>query len=435
MTKAAAATNDTAPMAVGLPLMREHAPVFRRGVGILAAILAAAFLLRLGARMAAGEADFWSNSYATFYTAARHLFEGHGFCFGTRCSRPPIYVSFLALTIFGGHHYLLIVVPQAILGAGTALCAFLIGRHIFGGNVGLLAAAAIAVYPYYVMHDTALQDTGASTFALALAVWLVLRASRLDRAQDWLLAGLALGLAVLVRVSLASAAAAAVLWVALWGLDGPPRQRLRAATILALALAATLAPWLIYTARITGTPQLSSDVGFEFWVGNNPDTFSHYPAESIDKSSAQARRGFSAQDRATLRRLASDHVALGHWYFDRARAFLEANPSEILPRALRKIEAAFSWRLNPYRALPVQAAYVLGYGPVSVLGIAGMILAYRRRETPLIALLFTAFAAVTVVFSAETSHRAHLDVYWAVFAASVLERLRMRIYPAGTSPP
>lgn len=405
----------------------------RTGI-VLVAILAAAVLLRLSVRIAFGEAYFWTNSYSSFYEAAQHLFDGLGFCLGTRCSRPPVYVSFLALTIFGGHHYLLIVVPQALVGAGTALCAFLIGRHIFGSNVGLLAAAATAVYPYYVMHDTALQDTGLSTFGLALSVWLLLRASRLNRTGDWLLAGLALGLTVLVRVSLVSSAAAAVLWVALCGVEGPLRQRLRSAAILTLALAATLTPWLIYTARITGTPQLSSDVGFELWVGNNPETFSHYPAESIDRSSAEARRNFSAQDRLVLQRLRGDHVAIGNWYFDRAIGFLAAHPSEILPRALRKLDAAFSWRLNPYRELPVEAAYALSYTPIAVLGIAGMILARHRRETMLIPLLFAAFMAVTVVFSTETSHRTHLDVYWMVFAASVIERLRLHFHAARLSP-
>lgn len=414
--------------------MADKPDAGRRTVVILAAILAAAFLLRLGLRVASGEAYFWTNSYATFYAAARRLVEGYGFCAGTWCSRPPVYVSFLALTIFGGHHYLLIVVPQALIGAGTALCAFLIGRHIFGSTVGLIAAAATAVYPYYVMHDTALQDTGMSTFALALSVWLLLRASRLNSAGSWVLAGIALGLAVLVRVSLMSTAAATVVWVLLWGAEGTLAPRLRATAILALALAATLTPWLVYTSRVTGTPQLSSDVGWELWVGNNPDTFSHYPAESIDRSSAEASRKFTARDRDALRRLAGDHAAISNWYFNRAVAFLETNPGEILPRALRKLEAAFSWRLNPYRAFPVQAAYAVSYGPVSVLGVIGMILAWRRRETALIALLFAAFMAVTVVFSTETSHRTHLDVYWMIFAASVLERLRLRFYAVRPQP-
>ena len=85
------------------------------------------------------------------------------------------------------------------MGTGTALCAFLIGRHIFNASVGILACGITAFYPYYVMHDTALQETGMITFCTALSVWLLLRASTLNRNRDWFLAGLVLGAITFVR--------------------------------------------------------------------------------------------------------------------------------------------------------------------------------------------------------------------------------------------
>ena len=58
--------------------------------------------------------------------------------------------------------------------------------------------------------------------------------------------------------------------------------------------------------------------------------------------------------------------------------------------------------------------------PDRLLGILGMVLARRRPETALVALLFSAFIAVSALFFAHTSHRTYLDIYWIVFAASVL---------------
>src|SRR5262249_26255737 len=81
------------------------------------------------------------------------------------------------------------------------------------------------------------------------------------------------------------------------------------------------------------------------------------------------------------------------------------------------------WRLNPFREPLAQAAYSIAYVPVAILGIIGMFLARRRREVILIGLLFIGFICVTSVFWAHTSHRSYLDVYWIVFASSVLERL------------
>lgn len=398
----------------------------RRLILIVAAILAAGFAARLGVRMAFGEAYFWKNGYLFLYAAAKHLAAGGGFCNGTNCPRPPLYLTFLALTTFGGKHYLLIVIPQALLGACTALFAFLIGRQVFNTATGVLACAMTAFYPYYVVHDTALQDTAIVTFCMALAVWLLLRANERNRRADWLLAGLALGSMVLARASTAPAIGAALLWVAVWG-RATLRERLRAGTIVLLALSASVLPWLIYTNHVAGAPVLSTDIGYELWVANNPDTFSRYPARSIDRSTEVARAKLAPQDRAELRRRAGNQIAIGDWYFQRALGFMRANPWRVVQGGMRKLVAGFSWRLNPYREPLAQAAYAVGYVPVAVLGIIGMVLARRRPATVLVGLLFLAFMAVSFVFWAHTSHRTHLDIYWIVFAASVVDRFRQRL--------
>jgi 4-amino-4-deoxy-L-arabinose transferase-like glycosyltransferase len=142
-----------------------------------------------------------------FFTIA-----GGGFCLGASCPRPPLYIGFLALSTLGSRNYLLIVVPEALMGAGTALCAFLIGREIFSARAGLIACAIAALYPYYVVHNTALQDTAMATFCTALAVWLLLHARRRNWPCDWLLAGLALAAIALVRASLAPVIGVALLW-------------------------------------------------------------------------------------------------------------------------------------------------------------------------------------------------------------------------------
>jgi hypothetical protein len=56
-----------------------------------------------------------------------------------------------------------------------------------------------------------------------------------------------------------------------------------------------------------------------------------------------------------------------------------------------------------------------------------MFLARRRREVILIEMLFLAFIGVTAVFWAHTSHRSYLDVYWIVFAASMVESFWTRL--------
>jgi 4-amino-4-deoxy-L-arabinose transferase-like glycosyltransferase len=386
-------------------------------------LLAAAFAARIAVRVAFGEQYFWSNSYYMYYNMAADLVGGKGLCVPSGCARlPPLYPLFLTVSVLAGRSFWLIVAPQALLGAGTALCAYLIGREIFNRRTGILACAMTAFYPYYLMHDTALQDTGMVTFCAALSVWLLLRAHRLNRNFDWLLAGVALGTMPLVRASVAPAIAVGLFWCVVWGASGNMSAKLRRGSILALAAMVTVGPWLFYTYRATGVPVFSSLIGPALWVGNNPDTFSHYPAGSIDRSRDEAWRNLSAADRAELAGRANDEIATSNWYAHRALEFMRANPSVVVKGALQKIEAGFSWRLNPYRERLPEVAYFVGYVPVAILGILGMVLARERPATILIAMLFLAFIVVTAIFWAHTSHRTYLDVYWIVFAASVIER-------------
>jgi 4-amino-4-deoxy-L-arabinose transferase-like glycosyltransferase len=393
---------------------------------VVAPLIVAAVLIRVGIRLAFGEQYFWKNSYSVYYVLAENVVSGKGFCFETKCAwLPPLYPLFLAISAAAKKSYLLVIVPQALMGAGTALCVFLIGRHIFNVRVGILACGIAAFYPYYVMHDTALQDTGMVTLLTALSIWLLLRASKVNRNRDWFLAGLALGSIALTRASMAPVVGVGLLWCAVWGASGNFSERLGKSLSLALAVILTVGPWLTRTYHLTGAPVVNSQTGWALWMGNNPDTFSRYPAESIDRSRDEAWLKLTEADRAELERLEDDEIATSNWFVSRALVYMRQNPWLVLQGMARKLESGFSWRLNPYREPLVQAAHSIAYVPVVVLGFVGMFVSRRRREIILIGMLFLVFSGVSAIFWAHTSHRSYLDVYLIVCAASVVERFRL----------
>jgi 4-amino-4-deoxy-L-arabinose transferase-like glycosyltransferase len=397
---------------------------------ILATLLVTAFLIRLGVRLTFGEDYFWTNSYSDYYDMAENVLSGNGFCLSENvCAwRPPLYPLFLSLSILAGKNWLLVVIPQALMGAGTALCAFLIGRQIFNPTVGVIACAITALYPYYIMHDTALQETAMVTFCTTLSVWLLLRASVLDRNLDWFLSGLALGSLVLVRTSAVPIAGIGLFWTAIWGAQGKAWERLRKSSFLLLAVIVTVCPWLFWTYHVTGKPVLSSEVGHALWMGNNPETFSHYPAESIDRSTDEAWSKMTQSERDELARLAADEIATSNWFAQHAWAFIRANPRLVVIGAIRKLEAGFSPQLNPVRDPLTETAYAIGYVPIAVLGVWGMYLARLKSELFLIAMIFLSFICVTAVFWAHTSHRSYLDVFLIIFTAFVVENCGLRIF-------
>jgi hypothetical protein len=382
-----------------------------------------AFVLRVIARIHSGVVGFWVNGYTFFFAMAQNIAHGKGIGIdgSPTAFRVPLYPLFLAVLTFGHKVFWPIVIAQSAIGAGTAFCAALLARQTFRGpraaHAATWAAAAAAVYPYYVIHDTALEETSLFTLLSLVAVMLLLRASENFSPALGACAGLLLGLDVLTRATIAPFALVGPLWL-FW------QKRTRAGLACALLLLLTVAPWLWRNYLLTGVPTLSTETGMELWNGNNGFLFRHYPEESSDLSKADALNALSVQDQLELDRIENNEELTNRWFMQKAFASMRAHPTQTTIEDLRKVEAAFSWLPSPRRGRIADLAYALSYGPVMSLGLWGM---WRRRKCwrgdSLIYLLFASFIAVTAVFWAHTSHRAYLDVYWIVFAAGVLAEI------------
>ena len=416
-------------------------PVFNEALAYrtLFWIVLLAFAVRVAVRCYSGSDDFWVNGYQFFFELAQNIAAGNGIAFGDGhpiVGRVPLYPAFLAAITFGHKLFVPIVLFQSLIGAGTVLCAALIAREMFGSAAAIIAATITALYPYYVVHDTALQETSLYTFLLALAIVLLLRVRRSGSRTAAACAGVVLGAAVLTRASLAPFALLAPIWLVIPGVfrAGAWRQGLWAAVICAGALALTLSPWLIRSYHLTGSAVLSSKVGYQLWAGNNPYTFSHYPYESMDHSIDAAAKAFSVEEIAEMEPLVSDERAIDNWLQRRGVAYISEHPWQTLGSAFRKIAASFGWLPSPRRSFWPTLVHSLSYGLITTLGLWAIWVSRSRwREYLLFYALFVSCALVVAVFHGHTSARAYLDVYLIVFAAGTLEQLRSRCFPSTAS--
>src|SRR5205809_3005264 len=353
--------------------MRRARPLDRTLHTRLVTIAAAALLLRITVRLASGEADFWENGYTFLFDLARSVAAGHGLTLDGHTPtvyRVPVYPLFLAAVTRGHQAFYSLVVAQSLVGALTVLCAGLLTAEWFGSTAALIAATVAAIYPYYVVHDTALQDTGLFTLITLVSVLLLIRARRSISGQEPprrtrrtqtfnpvvkatlpLLAGLALAAAVLTRASIAPFALAAPLWLA-WAADAeaPARARIRAGMLCAAALVVGVAPWLIRSEIVAGAPILQNDTGQRLWDGNNPYTFTRYPIESVDLSKADALEAMPANERAELTAAGTDDVSFDRWFLHQAVRFMRERPWLTVANGFRKIGATFSILPSPRRS-------------------------------------------------------------------------------------
>jgi 4-amino-4-deoxy-L-arabinose transferase-like glycosyltransferase len=336
---------------------------------------------------------------------------------------------FLAAVTFGHQTFLPILVAQSVIGAGTVWCAAMLARDMFGNAAAITAAILTALYPYYVLHDTTLQETSLCTFLMALAVLLLLRVRRNGSLLTATGAGLALGAAVLTRANLALFALCAPLWIALaGGLHAAPwRRRLVVAALCASVAALTVSPWLIRSYRLTGSPALSTQSGFFLWLGNNPYTFSRYPKESIDRSQATALMALSSQEKMDLEARRSNEAKVDQWFLKKGLDHIRNHPWQTFCNSFRKIFNAFSWLPSPRRSFWPSLVYFLSYSPIMILGLWGMWASrHHWREHSIFYVQFVSFAAITALFFGHTNYRVYLDLYWIVFAAGALAALRSK---------
>ena len=397
-------------------------------------LTAAAFVLRLIARLCQGIDAFWVNGYSLFFEFAQSIAVGKGIAVANgvpTAFRVPLYPILLAGLTLGHHWFWPIAVAESLIGAGTVFCAALLAHRMFDGRAGqtaaVLAAAITAIYPYYVMHDTALQETSLFTLLTLIAVLLALRVACEGSLLPAATCGLILGLDVLTRSPIAPFALLVPLWLM-------ARKRIAPGLLCALLLGLTVSPWLRRNYELTGEPVLTTEAGFELWNGNNAMLFRYYPTQSVDVSINANVDAQSAQDQNELAQLGSNEAVIDHWYQRKALAYMRAQPWLTFTNALRKIGAAFDWLPTPRRSLAQTLAHAFSFGPVMALGIWGM---WKRRwhwrEDSLIYLLFAHFLIVTAVYFGQTNHRVFLDVYFIVFAAGAIAATAARRKPTAPS--
>ena len=154
---------------------------------------------------------------------------------------------------------------------------------MFGDAAAVIAASLAAFYPYYVVHDTALQETSLYTFLTVLSVLLLMRVRRNGSRINGRVSGSLSGAAVLTPGQpFAPFAVLAPLWLIV-----PPgsnavlwQRGFWPCLFCAGAMALTVSPWLARSYWLTGSPTLSTESGYSLWEANNPYTFSHYPMKT-----------------------------------------------------------------------------------------------------------------------------------------------------------
>ena len=164
----------------------------------------------------------------------------------------PLYVYVVALlTAIGEPTVLIIRTTTLVFGVLTVLMVFRVGLVVRGLGSALVGSMLVALNPFFVTYAWFIRMEVPLCFFLVLALYLMIK-------ERWLLAGLAIATAVMLKEIALAFWLVAVIYVLI-------RRGRRAAAVVAVPTLVAFFAWLAYAASI-GFDQLRTLMGR--WVGS-----------------------------------------------------------------------------------------------------------------------------------------------------------------------
>jgi hypothetical protein len=345
---------------------------------------------------------------------------------------PPVYPYFVGALFRAFGTMKAVLWAQVVLGALLVPAVGRVGALAFGRRVGLLAAAATAVYPELVWYPA--HYWGETVFLLLLwwAVERTLVADARGSRRVAVAAGVLWGLTTLTRELALYLVPIAALWMARprRGRDGKLRRReirdLTPAAVLVLATVLTVAPWTVRNAIVFRAFVPVSTMGaLNLWQGNTRLT--HLQIYEV-----LATKGGPIEQDRYCRAMAWESIAARQpaWIFEKLRSempeFWKAG-SEVLdhlvgrgacgPLPASKLVAIELLLVLPY--LAVLAPFVVGLARVRFSGARWLLLALLAADN----------AAHVVAYATTRFRLPVLPVVFMVAAAAVAGRREGILHP------
>ena len=211
-----------------------------------------------------------SDSYF-YYLGAKSIAAGHGYeiLHHPTAFFPVGWPAFLAgLFLITGPSFVVVKIAALALWMLTTAFVYLLGRRLGGRSVGLVAGGLVAVAPTMTVY--AMRGASEHLFIpllLAVCLLVVTTDGRTPSIRRAALAGVFLGLAILVRSTGILLPLVIPLWLLL---RRPARESWRAAVTMSAVSVLVLTPWMARNAVVMHTLGLSTNGGYTLWMGAHP---------------------------------------------------------------------------------------------------------------------------------------------------------------------
>ncbi|MEI8176117.1 MAG: glycosyltransferase family 39 protein [Candidatus Omnitrophota bacterium] len=340
----------------------------------------------------------------------------------------PLYPYFLGAVFFlFGHDLYIARLVQFAIGAASCSLLFFIGKKIGGTRLGALAALMLALYRPAIFYEGFLSSSFLSIFLNLLTLLVIVRVNRRPTFMWWLGAGALIGLSGLSSASIFLFMPFLICWM--WTTrKGSGRCAYPLAVIVGTLLMVGSVTVRNYAVGKDFVP-ISWHNGLTFYAGNNPaanGTFSMPP--SIGTGVEQAIVNSRTQaEQALGKRLRPSEIS--SFWFNEGLAFITHEPGAYVKLTINKfllfwnayeISDVLDIHLFIKKFAPILQLPLFTFGIIFPFACLGMLLSFKKRSEPLIALLYLLIVSHMIsvlLYFVNGRYRLPIVPYLMIFAA------------------
>jgi len=364
---------------------------------------------------------------------AKGLVQGEGYHVAEkRAFFPPGYPYFLAVfySIFGFHIFPVQLV-QTVLAAITCLLIFFLGKKLANERTGLCAAGLFAVYPQFIRYPGNLYVETLFIFLFLLALVFLFDIGQKPSYLKPVTAGFILGLSALVREISLFMLFPIILWAILMMKGSSEKgQWGKRLSVFVVFFALTISPWTLrnYYLFHSFIP-ISTNGGFNFYLGNNPQATGEYNYESDAKIKWPHPLNNESPEELLLLEVEAARIG-----YKKGINYILHNPDHFFRLALKKF--VLLWRPPTYnlnlRKNFIETIYriiwLVNYLLILLLAIPGLWISVKSfgREWILFPLLLFSVTGIHMLMYSATRYRLPWIPMLMILAALTIDRVWTR---------
>lgn len=307
----------------------------------------------------------------------------------------PLYPYLLSFMYFCfGPNIHLVKFIQLALGAINCIFVYLIARKVFNKAVGIISGIVASAYGVFLFYEEMLLSSGLAILLTNMAMLLFLSLSERPSYKKWMLAGLIFGLSCLTQASNFLFLIFILFWI--WFIFKGNKKVLFYTLTFLLGLVLIIAPVTIRNYLIAKDLVLVTyHSGINFYAGNNPtsDGLFNLPPNIRPSIKGMQEDSRKIAEKTVGRYLKASEIS--HFWFKKGIGFIQENPLKALRLFLKKIY--FFWNGDEISDIhnfyfvkkyaPILNFAFFNFHLIGALGLLGIILSIRKKET-LILVLF-----------------------------------------------